>query len=123
MRRRGLATVDRTRPVLSLIVASLAALLGATVFAPPVAACGGFFCTTVPVDQAAERVIFKMDEGTVLGISKGAGMLGSFFDIEPVHMVYNAAFQLLLGAVYLGVRRNPVPLQARTTRVTRLAAA
>ncbi|MGE3272860.1 MAG: DUF2330 domain-containing protein [Chloroflexota bacterium] len=28
-------------------------------------ACGGFFCTTIPVDQAAERVIFTMDEGTI----------------------------------------------------------
>jgi hypothetical protein len=65
MRSRGLGIVNRTRLVLSPIVASLAALLGATVFAAPVAACGGFFCTTVPVDQAAERVIFTMDEGTV----------------------------------------------------------
>ena len=40
-------------------------LLVSAASAPSVAACGGFFCTTVPVDQAAERVIFTMDEGTV----------------------------------------------------------
>ena len=30
-----------------------------------VLACGGFFCTTIPVDQAAERIIFTMDGSTV----------------------------------------------------------
>src|SRR6266516_3474124 len=34
--------------------------------APGVAsACGGFFCTTVPVDQSAEQIIFAMDPGKV----------------------------------------------------------
>jgi hypothetical protein len=28
-------------------------------------ACGGFFCTTLPVDQSAERIIFTMDEGRI----------------------------------------------------------
>ena len=26
-------------------------------------ACGGFFCTNVPVDQAAERIIFAVNDG------------------------------------------------------------
>ena len=30
-----------------------------------VGACGGFFCTTIPVDQNAERIIFTMDEGSI----------------------------------------------------------
>src|SRR5581483_4820545 len=29
------------------------------------AACGGFFCTTIPVDQAGERVIFTLDDGSI----------------------------------------------------------
>src|SRR6185295_17778533 len=29
------------------------------------AACGGFFCTTIPVDQAAERIIFAVDQGQI----------------------------------------------------------
>ena len=33
-------------------------------FAPATAqACGGFFCTNVPVDQAAERIIFAVNDG------------------------------------------------------------
>jgi hypothetical protein len=31
----------------------------------PVGACGGFFCTTIPVDQNAERIVFTMDEGSI----------------------------------------------------------
>lgn len=31
----------------------------------PVGACGGFFCTNIPVDQAAERIVFTMDEGSI----------------------------------------------------------
>jgi hypothetical protein len=33
--------------------------------APSAAACGGFFCTTVPVDQSAERIIFTVDPGRI----------------------------------------------------------
>ena len=50
--------------------------------------------------------IVQVVQRTVLGIGKGAGMLGSAFDIEPVHMVYNLAFLALLGAVYVGCRRD-----------------
>ena len=50
--------------------------------------------------------IVQVFQRTVLGIAKGAGMLGSAFDIEPVHMVYNLAFLALLGAVYIGCRRD-----------------
>ena len=49
------------------IVASLGiiAILG-TVWAPSASACGGFFCTNVPVDQDAERIIFTQNrDGTV----------------------------------------------------------
>ena len=49
------------------VVASLGiiAILG-TVWAPSASACGGFFCTNVPVDQDAERIIFTQNrDGTV----------------------------------------------------------
>jgi hypothetical protein len=42
-----------------VLVAVLGLLIG---FAPqPTAACGGLFCTNIPVDQAAERIIFAVD--------------------------------------------------------------
>lgn len=44
-------------------------LLLSAALAQPVAACGGFFCQTSPVDQAAERIIFaKNDDGTITTI-------------------------------------------------------
>src|SRR5690348_6944012 len=47
------------RTVFALIVLGLFVVL-----APPSArACGGFFCTNVPVDQSAERIIFAVNEG------------------------------------------------------------
>lgn len=36
----------------------------------------------------------------LLGIPKGAGVLGTWLDVEPVHIVYNSAFLLLIGLVY-----------------------
>jgi Uncharacterized protein conserved in bacteria (DUF2330) len=48
------------------LIAPLAALLFLFLVAPlPVGACGGFFCTTIPVDQNAERIIFTMDQGSI----------------------------------------------------------
>ena len=43
----------------------VAAFLLLAVAPGPAGACGGFFCTAIPVDQAAERIIFTMDEGTI----------------------------------------------------------
>ena len=44
-------------------VVAIAVLLAST---PPALACGGFFCTTTPVDQNAERIIFTQNgDGTV----------------------------------------------------------
>jgi hypothetical protein len=48
------------------LITPLAALLLVFLVNPlPVGACGGFFCTTIPVDQNAERIIFTMDEGSI----------------------------------------------------------
>ncbi|MEM7034001.1 MAG: DUF2330 domain-containing protein, partial [Chloroflexota bacterium] len=38
-------------------------ILGGTT--PPTYACGGLFCQNIPVDQAAERIIFTVDPGQV----------------------------------------------------------
>src|SRR5262249_52445197 len=46
--------------------------------------------------------IVQVVQRTMLGIGNGAGMLGSVFDVEPVHMVYNLLFLVLIGAVYAG---------------------
>ena len=61
-----------SRPAIGIVaslgvVASLGiiAILG-TVWAPSALACGGFFCTNVPVDQDAERIIFTQNrDGTI----------------------------------------------------------
>ncbi|MEB3236136.1 MAG: DUF2330 domain-containing protein [Candidatus Sericytochromatia bacterium] len=44
-----------------------AGLIGLTV-ATPALACGGFFCTRAPVDQAGERVVFAVDGEEVTAI-------------------------------------------------------
>ncbi len=51
--------------------------------------------------------IVQVVQRTMLGIGNGAGMLGSAFDIEPVHMIYNVLFLGLLWAVYAGCKANP----------------
>jgi hypothetical protein len=64
--------------------------------------------------------IVQVVQRTALGISKGAGMLGSVFDIEPVHMIYNGAFLLLLGLVYVGCRRDVGAIPRNAPLVMRL---
>jgi hypothetical protein len=66
--------------------------------------------------------VVQVLQRTALGISKGAGLLGSVFDIEPVHMVYNAAFLLLIGLVWVGCRRDFGAIPRRGPLVTRLLA-
>jgi hypothetical protein len=64
--------------------------------------------------------IVQVFQRTVLGIGKGAGVLGSAFDIEPVHMVYNLAFLVLLGGVYVGCRRDRPVIPANAGAVMKL---
>ena len=48
------------------LLAALAAIVAALASTQPAWACGGFFCTTTPVDQNAERIIFTQNgDGTV----------------------------------------------------------
>jgi len=61
--------------------------------------------------------VVQVVQRSVLGVANGAGVLGSVFDIEPVHMVYNAAFLGLLAAVYLGARGNRVAIPRRASLV------
>lgn len=49
--------LTRTGTVLALTLGSAAALVPA-----PARACGGFFCSSVPVDQVGERILFTHDE-------------------------------------------------------------
>ena len=43
----------------------LASLLIAAISPFPATACGGFFCTTVPINQAAEQIVFRQDDNQV----------------------------------------------------------
>lgn len=61
--------------------------------------------------------IVQVFQRTVMGIGTGAGMLGSVFDVEPVHLVYNLAFLILLAGVWTGCRRNPAAIPRHTDRV------
>jgi hypothetical protein len=45
--------------------------------------------------------ITQVLQRTVFDIPKGAGILGTWLDIEPVHVGYNALFLVLLGVVYV----------------------
>ena len=48
------------------LLAVVAAIMAVLALTPPALACGGFFCTTTPVDQNAERIIFTQNgDGTV----------------------------------------------------------
>src|SRR5690349_21711613 len=41
----------------------LSGLLAAALWPPaPALACGGFFCSSAPVDQSSERIIFALNE-------------------------------------------------------------
>jgi len=64
--------------------------------------------------------IVQVFQRTVLGIGNGAGMLGSVFDVEPVHMVYNLLFLVLISAVYAGCRRDRSVIPANPDAVMRL---
>ena len=56
---------------------------------PKVMACGGFFCTTVPIDQSAERIIFTVNgDGTITAIV-GIGYTGAAEDFSWVVPVPN----------------------------------
>jgi hypothetical protein len=66
--------------------------------------------------------VVQVVQRSVLGVATGAGVLGSVFDVEPVHMIYNAAFLALLGTVYLGCRRNPAAIPRRAGLVLGLLA-
>jgi hypothetical protein len=64
--------------------------------------------------------IVQVFQRTVLGIGQGAGVLGSTFDIEPVHMVYNLMFLVLLGGVYAGCRRDRSIIPQNASAVIKL---
>jgi hypothetical protein len=64
--------------------------------------------------------IVQVVQRTMLGIGNGAGILGSAFDIEPVHMVYNLLFLVLISAVYAGCVRDRSVIPANPQAVMRL---
>ena len=48
-----------------LLLPCIFPLLTSLFTSSPTHACGGFFCQTTPINQAAERILFVVDEGTV----------------------------------------------------------
>ena len=51
---------NRTRIVVGLLMS-----LAVAAAARPARACGGFFCSTVPVDQSGEQIVFSVTPGHV----------------------------------------------------------
>jgi len=49
----------------SLVLVFILSLTGMLISAQPTLACGGLFCQNIPVDQAAERIIFTVDPDQV----------------------------------------------------------
>ncbi len=61
-----LDTLSRTTRITATFVAGAALCVAAfALTAPPAEACGGFFCSQVPMDQAGERIVFGVDEGRI----------------------------------------------------------
>jgi hypothetical protein len=59
--------------------------------------------------------IVQVVQRFVLNIKLGAGVLGSVFDVEPVHFLYNITFLGLLVSAYVGLRRaNAIPRNRAT---------
>lgn len=54
--------------------------------------------------------VVQVVQRSVLDIRLGSGLLGSVFDVEPVHFIYNLTFLGLLMGAYVGLRRsNAIP--------------
>jgi hypothetical protein len=76
----------KTRRLMTLSL-GLAGALALTTHAPPQAkACGGFFCSQVPVDQTGEQIIFGVGEGTITAqiLINYAGEAEDFAWVLPV---------------------------------------
>jgi hypothetical protein len=49
--------------------------------------------------------VVQVVQRSVLNIKLGSGVLGSVFDVEPVHLVYNLTFLGLLSLAFVGLRQ------------------
>lgn len=111
------------------LVAPCVALLLLVAVAPgPAGACGGLFCGPVPVDQAAERIVFTMDEGTIttyiqinyVGRAEDFAWVLPMPNVPKVDTAEMAMFRdldRLTQPVYIGPRapdclRRPMPAMA-----------
>ena len=70
--------IRRFFPIASLLIAAIAPT--------PATACGGFFCTTVPINQAAEQIVFRQDDNQVTAMVRilYAGEAEDFSWVVPV---------------------------------------
>ncbi len=80
---------SRVLPAAPRALAALGVALAVALLVPatPAHACGGFFCSQVPVDQAGERIVFGVGEGTVSATIQinFAGAAEDFAWVVPVH--------------------------------------
>src|SRR5262245_11554659 len=58
-------TEEAMKPLKNLAVLLIVLCSTRLILTQPALACGGLFCQNVPVDQAAERIIFTVDPGEI----------------------------------------------------------
>jgi hypothetical protein len=108
-------------PRISTSIAAAAAL-GSSLLAQPAAACGGFFCdNSQPVNQAAERIIFAVeDDGTVTATIQiqYAGDADAFAWVLPVEGSPAISVSSDLAFARLQAATNPQYLLTTTTEGT-----
>ena len=69
LKKQARLTKQRLLQTGAALVIALTIGLTAAAFNPgSLLACGGFFCTTIPVDQAQERIVFAQNENGILDV-------------------------------------------------------
>ena len=63
--RTRTSTAVRTALAGTGAAVALGALVALSAAPRPADACGGFFCTQVPIEQAGEQIVFRQDGGTI----------------------------------------------------------
>lgn len=70
--------------MLSRIQFSIYLVCSILLTASPALACGGFFCTSVPIDQSAERIIFTINDDNTITAIVGINYVGAAEDFSWV---------------------------------------
>lgn len=96
------------RSRLSFVTACLLSVIVVTLTVQTVWSCGGFFCQSVPINQAAEQVIFRQDGNSVTAVVliQYVGEAEDFSWVVPVDGVpeLSTGSDLVFGALELATR-------------------